>query len=91
MNGYSGFAPREYVRFLAAMTNFPDEESLTRLRILSVDYVVVRRANFADDDAFARQTRALVASPAFGAPQFFGDGRGQVAIFPLRSGPDGRP
>jgi len=91
VNGYSGFAPREYVRFLAAMTNFPDEESLTRLRILSVDYVVVRRANFADDDAFARQTRALVASPAFGAPQFFGDGRGQVAIFPLRSGPDGRP
>jgi hypothetical protein len=84
VNGYSGFAPREYVRFLAAMTNFPDEESLTRLRVLSVDYVVVRRANFADDDAFARQTRALLGSPAFGAPQFFGDGRDQVAIFPLR-------
>jgi hypothetical protein len=83
VNGYSGFLPIVYGNTLIAMATFPDAESIARLRRLSVDYVVVRRANFRTDDAYARATRPLLLSREFGAPLVLGAGLDETAIFPL--------
>ena len=83
VNGYSGFLPRSYGRTLALMETFPDGPSITHLRNLSVDYVVVRRRYFSSD-AYARLCATLIALPDFGAPQVFGEGLDEAAIFRLR-------
>ena len=48
---------------LVDMETFPDARSVARLHRLSVDYVVVRRRNFADDDQYARADRAAARGP----------------------------
>jgi hypothetical protein len=83
VNGYSGFLPRSYGHTLALMETFPDAASITRLRNLSVDYVVVRRRYFSSD-GYARLCATLIGLPDFGAPQVFGEGLEEAAIFPLR-------
>jgi hypothetical protein len=82
VNGYSGFLPTVYGNTLIAFETFPDPESVARLGRLSVDYVIVRRANF-DDRGYARVTASLLASPGFAAPQVFGTGREEAAVYPL--------
>jgi hypothetical protein len=82
VNGYSGFLPTVYGNTLAAFETFPDADSVARLGRLSVDYVVVRRANF-DDRGYAQVTASLLATPGFGPPQVFGAGRDEAAVFPL--------
>ena len=88
VNGYSGFLPTSYGNTLIAMRTFPDENSIARLRRLSVDFVVVRRANFPDDDAYAQTTAPLLARRDFGAPQVFGAGLDEAAVFALRPQPE---
>jgi hypothetical protein len=83
VNGYSGFLPTSYARTLALMETFPDGPSITHLRGLSVDYVVVRRRYFSSDD-YARLCATLIGSRDFGAPQVFGEGLDEAAIFALR-------
>jgi hypothetical protein len=83
VNGYSGFLPRSYGHTLALMETFPDGPSIARLRNLSVDYVVVRRRYFSSD-GYARLCATLIGSPDFGAPQVFGEGLDEAAIFRLR-------
>ena len=87
VNGYSGFMPRIYSNTLIAMETFPDENSIGRLRRLSVDFVVVRRRNFPNDDSYARTTAVLLAVPDFGAPQVFGTFLDEAAVFRLRPEP----
>ena len=87
VNGYSGFIPMVYGNTLLAMRTFPDENSIGRLRRLSVDFVVVRRRNFVDDDHYAQATVPLLAVRDFGAPQVFGSGLDEAAVFALRPQP----
>jgi hypothetical protein len=82
VNGYSGFLPTGYGNTLADLETFPDANSVARLGRLSVDYVIVRRANF-DDRGYAQVTAALLATPGFAPPQVFGTGREEAAIYPL--------
>ena len=42
LNGYSGHAPASFYQMREMMASFPDERSMTFLRNLHVDYVVVR-------------------------------------------------
>jgi hypothetical protein len=87
VNGYSGFLPTSYANTLIDMRTFPDENSVGRLRRLSVGFVVVRRRNFIDEDHYARATAPLLATRDFGAPQVFGTGLDEAAVFPLRQHP----
>jgi len=89
VNGYSGFMPQVYSNTLIAMETFPDDNSIGRLRRLSVDFVVVRRRNFPDDDSYARTTAVLLATRDFGAPQVFGTFLDEAAVFRLRPNPEG--
>jgi hypothetical protein len=84
VNGYSGFLPTTYANTLVDMETFPDERSIARLRRLDVDYVVVRRANFLTDDAYARATTPLLVSRDFGPPNVVGAGRDEAAVFALK-------
>ena len=88
VNGYSGFLPTSYGNTLIAMKTFPDENSIGRLRRLSVDFVVVRRCNFLDDASYAKATAPLLARRDFGAPQVFGTGPDEAAVFALRPQPE---
>ena len=88
VNGYSGFLPTSYGNTLIAMQTFPDENSIGRLRRLSVDFVVVRRCNFLDDASYAKATAPLLARRDFGAPQVFGTGPDEAAVFALRPQPE---
>jgi hypothetical protein len=42
LNGYSGHAPASFYQMRDMMASFPDDRSMTFLRNLQVDYVVVR-------------------------------------------------
>jgi hypothetical protein len=46
VNGYSGYAPVDYVRTLERMSNFPDDRSIATLRGLDVRYVIVHKAYY---------------------------------------------
>jgi hypothetical protein len=85
VNGYSGFLPTSYGNTLADMKTFPDERSVARLGRLSVDYVIVRRANF-DDRGYARMAATLLATPGFAPPLVFGGGLDEAAAYPLPAG-----
>ena len=87
VNGYSGFIPRSYANTLIDMETFPDENSIGRLRRLSVGFVVVRRRSFPDDDGYAETTAQLLGVRDFGAPQVFGTGLDEAAVFRLRPQP----
>jgi hypothetical protein len=83
VNGYSGFAPDEYLRTLAILRSFPDEPSVPRLRELSVDYVVVYR-QFLPPARYGGLTAALAIHPAFEGPVGLGTGVDEAAAFHLR-------
>jgi hypothetical protein len=86
VNGYSGFPPRSYGNMLVDLETFPDENSLARLRRLSVDYVVVRRRNF-DDDGYARVAARLLGTAGLGVPRVLGTGLDEAAVYPLLPAP----
>lgn len=47
LNGYSGYVPGSYPTTREAMRSFPDDRSLTYLRNLKVDYVILRGQYYA--------------------------------------------
>ncbi len=63
VNGYSGYAPVEYVRTLERMSNFPDDRSIATLRGLDVRYVIVHRAYYDPADYTALMLR-VATQPA---------------------------
>jgi hypothetical protein len=86
VNGYSGFMPTGYANTLVDLETFPDQNSIARLRRLDVDAIVVRRANFTSDDAYARATTPLLTSRDFGPPTVLGSGAEEAAVFVLKPG-----
>ena len=83
INGYSGFAPQEYLRTLELLRGFPDDGSIARLRDLQVRFVVLNRVYYSGDE-FAALIAAVSASPAFWPPQSYGAGDDQAVIVELR-------
>jgi hypothetical protein len=51
VNGYSGFVPQSYLDRLYDLRNFPDDESIHRLRKDGVRYVVVHLWEYPKDEA----------------------------------------
>lgn len=84
VNGYSGYAPRSYVRTLDAMRTFPSAGAVTRLRELGVELVVVHERLYAPE-AFAALVDAMLGSGAFEAPQTFPDAVDPALVFRLKA------
>jgi hypothetical protein len=83
VNGYSGFAPKEYVRTLELLREFPDEVSVARLRELRVRFVLLNRVHYSGEE-FAALIGALSASPSFLPARSFGAGEDQIAVVELK-------
>jgi hypothetical protein len=84
VNGYSGFAPREYVRTLESLRGFPDAVAVQRLRQLQVKFVLLNRVYYSGDE-FAALISAIDASQSFWPPQSMGNGDDQIVIVELKT------
>jgi hypothetical protein len=88
VNGYSGFAPLGYFHTLDAMRTFPDDESLARLRELSVDWIVLHAEHLGHEryEALVAQVLASDALSPFGE---IGTGTDRVFLCRLLAQDDG--
>ena len=50
LNGYSGFYPPSYLRRLARLASFPDQESVASLRRENVKYVIVHQDGYPEGE-----------------------------------------
>ncbi len=83
VNGYSGFVPATYLKTIESMTGFPDARSVARLRLLSVDYVLVNREFYKPDD-YGKLVAAMISSPDFDTPVGFRANAKEVLVFRLK-------
>ena len=83
VNGYSGFAPQEYMRTLETLRGFPDDRSIQRLRELKVRFILLNRVSYSGEE-FTDLIARLTGSPAFWPSQSFGDGDDQIIIVELK-------
>lgn len=83
VNGYSGFAPQEYIRTLELLRGFPDNVSVKRLHDLHVRFVVLNRVFYSGEE-FAALVGSVSASSSFWPPQSFGSGDEQLVIVELK-------
>lgn len=77
INGYSGYFPQTFLDLKMTMAAFPSPETILRLRVLGVDYCVVRR-----DSIFAEAAWRLAAQASWLAPVFHDD-EAQMDIYRL--------
>ena len=83
VNGYSGFAPMQYLNTLQSLQTFPDEESVMRLRRLSVDFVLLHR-EYLGEERYVGLMKHLTRNAAFVGPWTFGAGLATIQVFQLR-------
>ncbi len=62
VNGYSGFTPARHDRLFRDLVRFPDEQSLTELEELGVQFAVLYRAGYSNDAWEAVQEKLGVYS-----------------------------
>lgn len=84
VNGYSGFAPAEYLQTLDHLRGFPDQRSIDRLRVLGVRFVLLNRVFYTGEE-FTELIGGLTGSPAFLPPRSFGDGDNQIVVVELKA------
>ena len=89
VNGYSGFAPDEYLQTLEHLRGFPDQRSLHRLRVLGVRVILLNRVFYTGEE-FTELIAGVTGSPAFGPPRSFGDGDNQIIVVELKEPPAAR-
>jgi hypothetical protein len=85
VNGYSGFHPPSYLRFIERATGFPDETSIRALREVGVQYVVFHSA-FARDRYRAVKER-LTDHPDLEILMAVRETGDEVALYRLRPAP----
>jgi hypothetical protein len=83
VNGYSGFYPQSYLDRRHALSSFPDDVALMRLRQDNVRYAVVHLREFTTEEGLEvlETLRERYGLPELG--RLF-DGRGEAAVFRLR-------
>jgi hypothetical protein len=82
--GYSGYTPGDVVDTMDVMESFPDEDSIERLKALTVRYVLVHQA-FYDRDDYAELMSAIAERPELIPSGRYRDWVGDTQIFELRS------
>ena len=83
VNGYSGYQPADYTDTLDAMETFPDDESIARLRMLHVRYILVHSAFYKARD-YTRLLLRIAQRPDIVAHGAFRDWVGPTQIFELK-------
>jgi hypothetical protein len=83
VNGYSGFAPQEYLNTLETLRGFPDEQPIARLRELNVRFILLNRVYYTGED-FTDLIARVTASPALRPSRAFGHGDEQIVIVELK-------
>jgi hypothetical protein len=83
VNGYSGYAPPSYLDRLGAVSAFPDDRAIDRLRRDGVRYVLVHPAYYQPIDA-ARVLRELGRRPELQELGRFHDGTSTAIAYRLR-------
>jgi hypothetical protein len=86
VNGYSGYAPRSYIRTLQRMEDFPSERAIARLQELGVHYVIVHERGYQPLE-FVALVEAMMQSPAFDKPLTLPDPVDPAYVFALRPAP----
>jgi hypothetical protein len=83
VNGYSGFYPDSYLSRLDAVSGFPDEESMRRLRMDGVRYIVIHLREY---PAESRESIVNVVRNGYGLAELgrFSDGQDDAVVFALR-------
>jgi hypothetical protein len=83
VNGYSGYIPREYVRTLEMMIDFPDDASIERLQGLGVRYLLVHKSFYSLEDYSSLMLR-IADVPALKPLGRFRDWLGETQVFELK-------
>ena len=86
VNGYSGYAPGEYLVTLDHLSGFPDERSIARLRELGVRFVLLNRVSYTGEE-FTDVIARITGSPAFGLPTSFGAGDNEIIVVEMKEAP----
>lgn len=86
VNGYSAFAPQDYLRTLDSLRDFPDERSMQRVRELNVRFILLNRIYYTREefiDLIGRVTR----TPGLLPPQATGSGDNQIVVIEVTAAP----
>jgi hypothetical protein len=83
VNGYSGFYPDSYLSRLDAVSGFPDDQSMRRLRMDAVRYIVIHLREY---PAVARESIVDIVRNSYGLAELgrFSDGQDEAVVFGLR-------
>ena len=88
LNGYSGHAPASFYQMRDVMASFPDDRSMTFLRNLHVDYVVVR-AGWYEAEQRAALLERLGHAEDLALEAMWPDGpMGAEAVYRIKRAPD---
>jgi hypothetical protein len=82
VNGYSGYAPPDYMETMSLMETFPDDESVARLRQLDVRYVLLHESYYLRED-FTPLMLRIVQTPALAYHGRYRDWTGWAHVFEL--------
>jgi hypothetical protein len=82
VNGYSAFAPENYVRLINELPRFPERHVIEMLREIGVKFILLNREFYAAED-FDRVMQAATATTRLRPPRTFGEGLKQVVVFEL--------
>jgi hypothetical protein len=82
VNGYSGHAPADYVRFLDTMRDFPSDRSLDAIRARDVRWLIVHEGLIARADR-PRFMEAVVRQSWLRPVGTYADAWGSASIFEL--------
>jgi hypothetical protein len=86
VNGYSGNAPRSYIRTLKSLENFPSQTAIDHLQALGVRWVIIHDV-LMGEEAFPQIMAATIRSEAFRFIGSYGDGFGHASVFELMKPP----
>jgi len=82
VNGYSGFTPVAYERFVQDVAGFPDEQSVTALRALRVRHVLIHQAFYTAQE-FRQLALRVASSPSLTVLGTYDDPVGRALLIEL--------
>ena len=82
VNGYSGHAPADYIRFLGQMRTFPADETVPHVQARRVRWVIIHEALF-DRRELPDLMEKLLGSKAFRSVGTYSDQWGRATVFEL--------
>jgi hypothetical protein len=85
VNGYSGYAPRQYLELLPVIANFPDQASIAAIRNVGVDLIFVHQRHLSNAE-YASFVNGALRSTDLKPVEEFGTVGDRTFVFALRGG-----